>query len=85
MQAEVISMQPYVISMHPTVKPLKLMQYLVALCLPPGGILLDPFAGSGTTGLAARNMGCRAVLIEREERYCEIAASRMAQGVLPLA
>jgi site-specific DNA-methyltransferase (adenine-specific) len=69
---------------HPTVKPLALMRYLIRLVLPPGGVLLDPFAGSGTTGLAAIAEGRKAILIEREERYCEIAARRMAQQVLPL-
>jgi site-specific DNA-methyltransferase (adenine-specific) len=69
---------------HPTVKPLALMRYLVRLVLPPGGVLLDPFAGSGTTGLAAIAEGRKAILIEREERYCEISARRMAQQVLPL-
>jgi site-specific DNA-methyltransferase (adenine-specific) len=44
--------------------------------------ILDPFAGSGTTGRAAKDLGRKAVLIEREERYCEIAARRMWQGVL---
>ena len=44
--------------------------------------ILDPFAGSGTTGRAAKDLGRKAVLIEREERYCEIAARRMGQGVL---
>jgi len=69
---------------HPTVKPIKLMQYLITLGLPPGGVLLDPFAGSGTTGRAAKNLGRKAVLIEREERYCEIAARRCSQEVLPM-
>jgi DNA modification methylase len=68
---------------HPTVKPIALLQWLIRLGLPPNGVLLDPFAGSGSTGIAARKMGARAVLIEREERYCEIAALRMSQGILP--
>jgi adenine-specific DNA-methyltransferase len=69
---------------HPTPKPLSLISYIVRLSCRPGGTVLDPFAGSGTTGRAAKDLGRKAVLIEREERYCEIAASRMAQGVLPL-
>jgi site-specific DNA-methyltransferase (adenine-specific) len=67
---------------HPTVKPLALMQWLIRLVTPPGGILLEPFAGSGTTLLAAKAEGRRAVGIEMEERYCEIAANRLSQGVL---
>ena len=68
---------------HPTQKPLKLMTWCIGLA---GDVqtILDPFAGSGTTGRAAKDLGRKAVLIEREERYCEVAASRMAQGVLPL-
>jgi len=68
---------------HPTQKPLALMQWCIGLA---GDVqtILDPFAGSGTTGEAAKLMGKRAVLIEREERYCEIAARRLAQDVLPL-
>ena len=66
---------------HPTQKPLALMLWCIGLA---GDVqtILDPFAGSGTTGRAAKDLGRKAVLIEREERYCEIAASRMAQGVL---
>ena len=56
-------------SKHPTVKPISLMQYLVRLITPPGGTVLDPFAGSGTTGEAARREGFASILIEREEEY----------------
>lgn len=62
---------------HPTTKPLALMRELVRLFTDPGDLILDPFAGSGTTGLAARMEGRRALLIEREERYCEVAARRL--------
>jgi site-specific DNA-methyltransferase (adenine-specific) len=51
----------------------------VRLACPAGGIVLDPFAGSGTTGLAALQEGRRAVLIEREPAYCEIIRRRLAQ------
>ena len=64
---------------HPTVKPLKLMEYLIKLVMPPkDGILLDPFSGSGTTILAAKRMGHRAVGLEKSLEYCEIAKSRVA-------
>jgi site-specific DNA-methyltransferase (adenine-specific) len=56
-------------SKHPTVKPVDLMQWLVRLITPPGGVILDPFAGTGTTGEAAFREGMRAILIEREEEY----------------
>ena len=56
-------------SKHPTVKPLALMRYLVRLITPPGGIVLDPFAGSGTTGQAAQLEGMQSILIEREAEY----------------
>ncbi len=63
---------------HPTVKPLKLMEYLIKLVMPPkDGFLLDPFAGSGTTILAAQNLGFTAIGVEREKEYCDIAEARL--------
>ncbi len=64
-------------SKHPTVKPLDLMQYLVRLVTPKGGVVLDPFAGTGTTGEAAWREGMRAVLIEREAEYQDDIRRRM--------
>lgn len=64
-------------SKHPTVKPVDLMRYLVRLVTPPGGTVLDPFAGTGTTGEAAFYEGFRAVLIEREGEYRADIARRM--------
>lgn len=64
-------------SKHPTVKPLDLMQYLVRLVTPRGGTVLDPFAGTGTTGEAAWREGMKAILIEREAEYQEDIARRM--------
>lgn len=62
---------------HPTVKPIKLMEYLVRLITPPGGTVLDPFMGSGTTGIAAKNLGFGFVGIELNEGYFKIAKSRL--------
>lgn len=63
---------------HPTVKPLKLMEYLIKLVMPPkDGILLDPFAGSGTTILAAKRLGFDAIGIEKSAEYCKIARARI--------
>lgn len=69
---------------HPTQKPLRLMKWCINF-FPDAQTILDPFAGSGTTGRAAKDLGRKAVLIEIEERYCEIAARRLEQAVLPLA
>ena len=63
---------------HPTVKPTDLMRYLCRLVTPPGGLVLDPFAGSGSTGKAAVMEGFRFVGIEREAEYVEIARARIA-------
>ena len=62
---------------HPTVKPIALMRYLVRLVTPPGGIVLDPFAGSGSTGVACAEEGFGFIGIEREAEYCEIARARI--------
>ena len=63
---------------HPTVKPLKLIEYLCMLTkTPSGGTVLDPFAGSGTTGLACCNTKRSYILIEREDEYCRIAKKRL--------
>jgi len=68
---------------HPTQKPEKLMRWCIEQ-VKDVETILDPFAGSGTTGRAAKDLGKSAVLIEREEKYCEIAAQRLSQEVLPL-
>tara|TARA_R110000787_G_scaffold83438_1_gene179579 strand:- start:108 stop:470 length:363 start_codon:yes stop_codon:yes gene_type:complete len=70
---------------HPTVKPSDLMKWLCKLtATPTSGTVLDPFMGSGTTIYAAKETGRKAIGIELEEGYCEIAAKRCSQGVLAL-
>ena len=68
---------------HPTLKPLRVITWSLSL-FPEAQTILDPFAGSGTTGRAAKDLNKTAVLIEIEEKYCEIAANRMCQEVLNL-
>lgn len=67
---------------HPTPKPLALIRFMIDISVRPETAVLDPFAGSGTTLVAAKLEGRKAVGIEINERYCEIAAKRLAQGVL---
>lgn len=62
---------------HPTVKPVKLMQYLVRLVTPPNGIVLDPFCGSGTTGIACKLEGLQFVGMEQDPEYAKIAEGRI--------
>lgn len=63
---------------HPTVKPLGLMRWLVALVTPPGGLVVDPFCGSGTTGIAAALENRRFLGIEAQDDYVQIARARIA-------
>jgi site-specific DNA-methyltransferase (adenine-specific) len=66
-------------SKHPTVKPVSLIRWLVRLVTPPGGTVLDPFAGTGTTGQAAIEEGFGVVLIEREAEYQADIRRRMSK------
>ena len=69
---------------HPCPKPVKLLTWLIENFSEPGNLVLDPFLGSGTTTYAAKQLGRRSIGIEKSEHYCEIAARRLAQGVLEL-
>lgn len=67
---------------HPCPKPLSVALMLVDNVSSPGETIIDPFMGSGTTLRAAKDLGRRAIGIEIEEKYCEIAVNRLAQDVL---
>jgi site-specific DNA-methyltransferase (adenine-specific) len=68
-------------NIHPTVKPTELMKYLIRLVTPKGGVVLDPFMGSGSTGKAAVIEGMEFIGIEREEEYYEIAKQRIENEI----
>jgi len=72
-------------AVHPTQKPEGIVRPPLLYSCPPGGLVLDPFMGSGTTIVVARQDGRRAIGIEIEERYCEIAVKRLQQSVMNLA
>lgn len=62
---------------HPTVKPVELMKYLIKLVCPPGGIVLDPFAGTSTTAVAAKELGINYIMIEKEKEYYDFSKERL--------
>jgi DNA modification methylase len=70
---------------HPTVKPLELMRWLTRMICPPGGTVLDPFAGSGSTGAACVQEERRFLGIERDERYVPVACARIKHWAAPAA
>lgn len=70
---------------HPTVKPISLIRHLVRLVTPVGGFVLDPFMGSGTTGIACALEGLRFVGVELSEEYCQIASQRIAHATRQLS
>jgi site-specific DNA-methyltransferase (adenine-specific) len=67
---------------HPTEKPGPLLETLLSVVTPPKGVVLDPFAGSGSSLYAARALGHKAIGVEADERYCEVMAKRLSAGVL---
>lgn len=78
----IVFIQPADNDLHPTEKPTELVKYFIGLTTESGETILDPFAGSGTTLRAAKDLGRKAIGIELEEKYCEIAANRLRQEVL---
>jgi site-specific DNA-methyltransferase (adenine-specific) len=80
--ANVLSYPPVRRGHHPTEKPGPLLETLLSVVAPPGATVFDPFAGSGSTLLAARALGRRSIGVEIDERYCEVIATRLsAQAV----
>ena len=80
--SDVIEWEREPVAFHPNQKPVAALRPLVAAYAPAEGTVLDPFLGSGSTLRAAKDFGLRAVGIEIEQRYCGLAAGRMAQRIL---
>lgn len=76
--------QPKIDGEHPTEKPITLIRKWVRLFSNPGDLVFDPYGGAGTTARACLDLGRRCVMVEKEEKYAEIAARRLQQAVLPL-
>ena len=70
---------------HPCEKPVQMLEDMIRTSTRPGDLVLDPFAGSGSTLVAARNLGRRVVGVEKDERYCQQVAERLSQGSLDFA
>ena len=68
---------------HSTVKPLTLMRWLVRLVTPPGGVVLEPFLGSGTTAQACELEGFRCIGVERERQYMDLVRARLGKPIQP--
>jgi site-specific DNA-methyltransferase (adenine-specific) len=72
-------------AIHPSEKPVDLLKPLITYACPPGGLVIDPFAGSGSTLEAARLSGRRAIGVEADEKYAELAARRLSQATLEVS
>jgi DNA modification methylase len=77
-----LAARDYIGKEHPTEKPIPLFQWCLGIFPDTVECVIDPYVGSGTTLIAAKNLGVKAIGIEIEERYCEIAAKRLSQEVL---
>ena len=66
-------------NLHPTEKPLDMFKYLISKSTESGDLVIDPFAGSGTTARACKDLGRKCIVIEKEEKYCDVIVKRLAQ------